>query len=84
VRDHHPELAADPVVAVGHRRHQSLVLAHDELLVVVLGQGGEDAGLGRARVREEVVDARVLERLDQQHAAGTRDRLAHGTHLAGR
>jgi hypothetical protein len=84
VRDDDPELAADPVIAVGHRRHQPLVLAHDESLVVGLGQRREDAGLRRARIREQVLDARVLERLQEQHPAGAGDRLAHGSHLTGR
>jgi hypothetical protein len=35
-------LAAHPVIAVGHRRHEPLVLADDELLILVLGEGGED------------------------------------------
>src|SRR5439155_1904849 len=78
VRDDDTDLAADAVIAVGHRGHESFVLADDELLVAVLGQCREDPGLCGARIREEILDPRVLEGLDQQHAAGARDRLAHG------
>jgi hypothetical protein len=77
VRDDHTDLAAEAVIAVGHRRHQPLVLADDQLLIAVLGQRREDAGLGRAGVREEVFDPGVLEGLDEQHPAGPGNRLAH-------
>jgi len=33
------------VIAVGHRRHEPLVLADDELLILILGEGREDPGL---------------------------------------
>ena len=48
VGDDDADLAADAVIAVGHRRHEPLVLADDELLVLVLGERREDAGLGRS------------------------------------
>ncbi len=78
VRDDDADLAADPVVAVGHRRHKPLVLADDELLVIVLRERREDPGLRGARIREEIVDPRVLQGLDQQHPAGAGHGLAHG------
>src|SRR5262249_33480692 len=71
------DVAAQAVIAVGHRGHEPFVLADDELLVLVLGERGEDPGLGGARVREEIVHARVLQGLDEQHAAGAGDGLAH-------
>src|SRR5262249_45309715 len=77
VSDDDADLAADTVVAVGHRRYEPFVLADDELLVLVLGEGREDAGLGGSGVREEIIDPRVLQGLDEQHAAGAGDRLAH-------
>ena len=77
VRDDDADLAADPVVAVGHRRHEPLVLADDELLVLVLRERREDPGLRGARIREEIVDPRVLQGLDQQHPAGAGHGLAH-------
>ena len=78
VRDDHAHLAADPVIAVGHGRHQPFVLAHHQALVAVLRDGGEDPGLGGARIGEEVFHPRVLERLQEEHSAGAGDRLAHG------
>src|SRR5262249_37870830 len=77
VGDDDADVAAQTVIAVGHRGHEPFVLADDELLVLVLGERGEDPSLGGARVREEIVHARVLQGLDEQHAAGAGDGLAH-------
>src|SRR5207245_10821135 len=74
-------LAADAVIAVGHRRHEPFMLADDELLVLVLGEGREDPGLGGAWIREEIIDPGVFQGLDEQHAAGTGDGLAHALTL---
>jgi len=82
VRDDHADLAAQAVIAVGHRRHEPLVLADHEPLLFGLGQRREDPGLRGARVREEVLHARVLEGLQEQHPARAGDRLAHALHLA--
>ena len=79
VGDDDADLAAHAVVAVGHRRHQSLVLAHHEPLIAVLGERREDPGLRGAGVREQILDARVLQRLEEQHPARSRDGLAHGS-----
>ena len=75
--DDDADLAADPVVAVGHRGHEPLVLADHEPVLLGLGQRREDPRLRGAGIREEVFDPRVLEGLQQQHAAGAGDRLAH-------
>src|SRR4029450_13291502 len=75
--DDDADLAADAMVAVGHRRHGALVLTDDELLVLVLGEGRKDTGPGGAGGREEIIDPRVLQGLDEQHAAGAGDGLAH-------
>src|SRR2546425_9750791 len=53
------------------------VLADHEPLVAVLGERREDPGLRGTRVREEVLDARVLQGLEEQHSAGPGDGLAH-------
>jgi hypothetical protein len=66
------------VIAVGHGGDETLVLAHHEPRVAGLGQRREDAGLRRARIREQIVDARVFEGLDEEHAAGAGDGLSHG------
>ncbi len=78
VRDDHADLAADAVVAVGHRGDQALVLADHQPVISILGDGGEEAGLRGPRVGEEILHTRVLERLEEQHAAGAGDGLAHG------
>jgi hypothetical protein len=78
VGDDDPDLAADPMIAVGHRGHQPFVLADHEALIAVLGQRREDARLRGAGIREKVFDARVLQGLEQQHSAGAGDGLAHG------
>jgi len=77
VRDDDADLAAEAVVAVGHRRHEPLVLADHEPLLFALGERREDPGLRGAGIREQVLDPRVLQGLEQQHAAGAGDRLAH-------
>src|SRR5262249_55301982 len=77
VRDDHAHLAADAVVAVGHRGHEAFVLADDQAVVAILGDRGEQAGLRGARVGEQILHARVLERLEEQHPAGAGVRLAH-------
>ena len=82
VGDDDAHLAAGPVIAVGHCRHEPLVLADDELLVLVLGEGREDPGLGGARIGEEILHARVLQGLHEQHAAGAGDGLSHGDPLS--
>ena len=78
VRDHHPDLAAHPVIAVGHGGDEALVLGHHQPRLAGLGQRREDAGLSRARIGEQVVYPRVLEGLDEEHAAGAGDGLSHG------
>ena len=45
VGDDDADLAADAVVAVGHRGHQPLVLADHQAVVAVLGDGREEPGL---------------------------------------
>jgi hypothetical protein len=50
-------------MVVSHRRHQPFVLADDEPLVTILGQSRKDPGLGRTRVREEILDTRVFQGL---------------------
>src|SRR5262249_24093960 len=65
-------------IAVGHGRHQPLVLAHDQPLIAVLGDGRKDARLGRARIGGEVLHAGVLQRLEEQHHARARDGLSPG------
>src|SRR5439155_22342070 len=58
--------------------HEPLVLADDELLVLVLGERRENPGLRGARICEEIVDPSVLQGLDQQHPAGAGHGLTHG------
>src|SRR3989454_4520447 len=82
VRDDDADLAADPVVPVRHRGDEPFVLADHEPLVAVLGERREDPGLRGPRVREEVLDARVLQGLEEQHSAGAGDGLAHGLPLS--
>ena len=82
VRDDDADLAAQAVIAIGHRGHEPLVLADDQAVFLGFGQRGEDSRLRGARVREEIFHARVLEGLQQQHPARARDGLAHGRHLA--
>src|SRR2546428_8286647 len=53
------------------------MLADHETLIAILGERGEDPGLRGARVREEIFDARVLQRLEQQHPAGAGNGLSH-------
>jgi hypothetical protein len=77
VGDDDPDLATDPVVAVGHRRHEPFVLAHHQPLIAILGESREDPGLRRTWVREEILDPRILQDLDQQHPAGAGNSLAH-------
>ena len=78
VGDDDADLAADAVVAVGHRGHQPLVLADHQPVVAILGDGREEAGLRGARVGEQVLHARVLQGLEEEHPAGAGDGLAHG------
>src|ERR1700730_3377354 len=71
-------LAGQAVIAVGHRRDQPFVLADHQPLIAILGDGREDPGLRGARVREEVLDPRVLQGLEEQHPARAGDGLSHG------
>src|SRR5262249_47581168 len=78
VRDDDADLAAEPVIAIGHRRHEPLVLGDDEALVAILGERREDARLRRARIGDTIFDPPVLPGLEQQHPRRAGDGLAHG------